>query len=1165
MRKLGVGLAVIGLSIPAFLHAMGLGEISVDSYLNQPLAAEIQLVSTSPAELDTLQVKIAPDKIFQQIGIERTSLLNKLNFEPVIKNGVPVIKVTSNTPITEPFLNFVIEVAWPKGRLLREYTVLLDPPVFRQKQAPAVTAPAAVAPQPKVVQSISEPTEPAKAVETVPPPAEPPAPAVTAPEDRMADIPLAETFPVTEDVPSRTVETLPEPEPAPVAESAPVADIPAAPVVETYEAATEYKVQRGDTLWKIADNYRPADVGVEQMMIGLLRENPKAFMGRNINRLKHGYILRIPDRSTLDGISRKQARAEVKKQHALWKEYRKQLAGAAVPQQAAVEEPQEKTPAATPEETAKEEPAREEVTQKDTQVAEQKAEEKKSELEIIVPKEGGAEGASAEKGMAVADAGKLTELEKEISLAREQIESQSRENEELRSRVSELEALLNDKDRMIQLKDEQLLEIQQKLSDVEKAAAAPEPAAAEPEVSKPAEVPTPAEEAEEKKPAPETTAPPSDELMPRIPLDAPEVVVAETGVSEAEAEKEKEEIAAATEEIAAAVQEPPAEEAAPEPATKPEESVEPSAEAAQTAALDPAMEETKPGFFRDLLQNPNLLMGTGFGALLLAGLGWLFARRKSSAELEIPAMATAAEAPDFSDEIAAAKEEVADAGKAMGGMLDIEDEAEIPSEAKLKDEADELIESAFESTETGLVDEDVSISDTAAEESAAEEEVTDKSADEALDFDIEPHDPEKGAEVIETAFGRTGDIPEEELRAATSPDDSAGFADVIAEEFPESDEVLAEADVYLAYGLNEQAIDLLKPALLDHPTRADYRSKLLEALYAMEDKEAFLEEAAELKIQLGDAAASSTAWERVVAMGKDIAPESDLFATAAGSVSLDEITHKKPEDVDIDLGAEDFSTSDLLDDEMKETVIRGEGTAQFDAPDANVSEIAFQDTQAIDPDDMEFALAGLDLEGEDPESAETVMMDDRTMHGLQLDDAPGNVNEAPGDATNEFQFDAADLDNLDADFDLDTDASQEVKVAADEPAADDFPATEVISRQEEEEADVDEDKTELDEDVLSASMEMTQVIDVDPDTTGEIDMTDIDLTKDTLALDMLDEGEGEIPLLSGDDEIDTKLDLAKAYLDMGDEEGAKDALEEVLSAGSEEQKSEAQKLLKQLG
>ena len=112
---------------------------------------------------------------------------------------------------------------------------------------------------------------------------------------------------------------------------------------------------------------------------------------------------------------------------------------------------------------------------------------------------------------------------------------------------------------------------------------------------------------------------------------------------------------------------------------------------------------------------------------------------------------------------------------------------------------------------------------------------------------------------------------------------------------------------------------------------------------------------------------------------------------------------------------------------------------------------------------------------------------------------------------------------------------------------------------------MDEDKTELDEDVLSASMEMTQVIDVDPDTTGEIDMTDIDLTKDTLALDMLDEGEGEIPLLSGDDEIDTKLDLAKAYLDMGDEEGAKDALEEVLSAGSEEQKSEAQKLLKQLG
>ena len=507
----------------------------------------------------------------------------------------------------------------------------------------------------------------------------------------------------------------------------------------------------------------------------------------------------------------------------------------------------------------------------------------------------------------------------------------------------------------------------------------------------------------------------------------------------------------------------------------------------------------------------------------------------------------------------------------MLDFTDSDDETEFLNEAEAKDDLDDLIETAFESNEVAeeAVEEEADVAD---EDIAGEIEPV---------AELEPRDEMKGSEIIGSAFGRSEDLVEDELEPLSLGEEAgdeidisvaAGtgdFKDIIAEEFPESDEVLAEADVYLAYGLNEQAVDLLKPALLEQPARADYRGKLLEALYAMEDKQAFLDEATELKVQLGDSISSSSVWERVAAMGKDVAPESDLFDIAESSgVSLEDIAPKKPDSIDIDLGSDDFNESDLLDDEMKETVVRGEGTAQFDAPGADVSEIAFQDTQAIDPADMGLALEGLDIMDDDPDSAETVMLDDRTMHGLELGSLGGDANAAPSDATNEFKFDASDLDNLDTDLELDTDISQEIEAASDKSnieVDDGFAKTEVLSRQEQVEIESDEEQTEIDEDALSASMEMTQVIDVDADATSETDMTDLDLTKDTLAMDMLDEGEGEIPLLSGEDEIDTKLDLAKAYLDMGDEEGAKDALDEVMSTGSEQQKTEAQRLLNQLG
>ena len=127
--------------------ALGLGEIRLDSALNAPMRAQIELLSATPEELENLQVGLASQETFERYGLDRPYYLQDLRFE-IVKSGSSegnYIRVSSTTPITEPFLTFLVEAMWSRGRLLREYTVLLDPPTFAPPPAeetrPAVTAP----------------------------------------------------------------------------------------------------------------------------------------------------------------------------------------------------------------------------------------------------------------------------------------------------------------------------------------------------------------------------------------------------------------------------------------------------------------------------------------------------------------------------------------------------------------------------------------------------------------------------------------------------------------------------------------------------------------------------------------------------------------------------------------------------------------------------------------------------------------------------------------------------------------------------------------------------------------------------------------------------------------------------------------------------------------
>ncbi len=277
-----ISLAIVFL-LSSEVWAIGLGDIQLDSALNEPLRAEITLLSATPDELDNLDVTLASSETFDRYGIDRPFYLLEIDFKVVRGADGAVVQVRSRTPMTEPFLTFLVEATWPSGRLLREYTVLLDPPTYAPpavQQAPAVTAPSRAAPADT------------GRIERQPPAAQPPAPSATPAPSRPPS------------QPSR---------PAEVPSSTPVEDRP----YDT-SAGGEYVVQRNDTLWGIASRIRPdSRLTMNQTMLAIYEANPEAF-GGNINLLRAGAALRLPSAEEMYRISSGTAFSEVKRQNEAW-------------------------------------------------------------------------------------------------------------------------------------------------------------------------------------------------------------------------------------------------------------------------------------------------------------------------------------------------------------------------------------------------------------------------------------------------------------------------------------------------------------------------------------------------------------------------------------------------------------------------------------------------------------------------------------------------------------------------------------------------------------------------------------------------------------------------------------------------------------------------------
>jgi pilus assembly protein FimV len=259
-RKLLLVLAIIAL--PGLAHALGLGKLQLNSALNQPFDARIELVSASADELDSLNVGLADSEAFRRARIDRPFILGKLKFV-VVENesGADYIQISSRDALREPFLNFLLEANWSSGRLYREYTVLLDPPLY-------------------------DPTSSSRSSDYS-----------SAPSSSDENYYIADT-----DADSGS-------ESSSMASSSVYSD-------------SEYGPTSGsDTLWSIATQVRPdSAVSVQQMMLALLRTNPDAFAEGNINGLKRGQILNIPSRDEIDSVSSEDALADVKLQNSSWQQ-----------------------------------------------------------------------------------------------------------------------------------------------------------------------------------------------------------------------------------------------------------------------------------------------------------------------------------------------------------------------------------------------------------------------------------------------------------------------------------------------------------------------------------------------------------------------------------------------------------------------------------------------------------------------------------------------------------------------------------------------------------------------------------------------------------------------------------------------------------------------------
>jgi len=604
--------AVVSLILPSLAWAAGLGKLSVLSQLGQPLRAEIEIVSLQKGEGDTLGARLAPGEVFRQANIDLNAALMSVKFAVQRRpSGQYVMILTSGQPINEPFIDVLVELNWANGRLVREYTFLLDPPEYagppKLKPLQAAQLPAAELSEPVALAPPAEPIAPASLPEPVPA-----APGASAEPITPAQLASAETGAPAQEAAGESasptpaqVQVLPAEvnpaEPVPVQVDAALA-APPAKLVQEFGISDIYEVVRGDTLSKIAIRNRVEGVSLQQMLVALFRANQEVFVANNMNRLRAGKIISIPDKDAAAAVAAADARRIVSAQYADFNEYRRRL-GIAVASTRASQGGRQASGQISASREEKPIPSKEPP---------------KDELRL-------SRADDAKRGAKAAGTAAADDLAAKDNALREAQE-----------RIALLEKNLQDMQKLAQIKSQTGAQLQQQAEAAKAASAAKatEPAKLAPAAK--AQAPKAPEPAKAAPKAPETAKAPEPAKAP-LAAKAPEATRAPEPAKVPEAAKPPE--PAKAPEAAKA----PETVKAPEPAKAPESAAKPPeppktevAKAAPKAAAKggPAPPPIDASFVDELLDNPLALGGAGVSVLLLVGYAAYAWRRKRNSQFE---------------------------------------------------------------------------------------------------------------------------------------------------------------------------------------------------------------------------------------------------------------------------------------------------------------------------------------------------------------------------------------------------------------------------------------------------------------------------------------------------------------------------------------------------
>ena len=1055
LRKLGFGLTAVAMMAPGVAAALGVGEYQLNSYLNQPLDMDVSLHEVGDLSAEEILVNLAPQSEFDAAGVDRSYFLNRLAFSVELQERDKAqLHISTDQPVREPYLNFLVEFLWPTGRLMREYTVLLDPPSFADS---AVTA----------APTISRVPQPVTRSEPTPAPAPAPAPTPTSQPDST---------------------------PEPAIESEPQ-QVQSAPAVADSGPRSRYTVRSSDTMWQIALNNRPSNsVSVQQMLVAIQEMNPDAFINNNVNLVREGTVLRIPNEQEVRNISTRSAIVEVADQNRQWRDMLEKR-GIQTPQRAQIDG------------------SRQVADSDDEPEAPTRGEVKLVAPESTAGVDDGDSTGSDEQGSA-----NTAVLENELAIRDESLDRLDRENSELKSRLSDLEAQNSTSEELLQLRNDQITQLQEELRQLreEQGVASPDN---DPLMEEPAE--------------PELSADADDAAGDD---EAKESIAAADGIQEDDTQAAGDDVA---------VLESSDEEAAEQGGVTDAGDAEGSQSAADSAgdkevAADSAVKPVEP---------------------------------VSKPEPVAPAQPPVAQSGGIVDLIMENLLYIA------LGLLAILLLIALLLRGKKKDDNDDLDGPLFD-------------------------DVDDQQDDE---------------------FGLN--LDDDNAPTVAAVDDDADDAAPVQGQGGSQDP-LEDVEVYVAYGRYPQAVDFLRNEINKSPERADLKVRLLELLKEMGDDAAFQQQATTYAgtgadvdaaiARLGGATAPAAAQDDdelslddlEMGLSSDLGNESPSAPTIeAEAPSLEPESTDELADFDFELDSaeadnedatvmlnadsetstssanaqdDDFSLDfDSEDDAAKEPQMSdadkqsmsadsllelddvGSATLEDDTEfgDLNLDEMnaEFDDLSAEPAADEELDLSLDDLDLSDETGSAPQSLEDDTLSDLDID---LELDEAEKSLSGSTQAEES-LDDITA---LDLDAPQEdatpvadTQIDADEVAAADDGSLEDLLGDDDQTLSFDAPEA-ADADVSDAQPQ-DDAVSIEPTVApaAPVDETPAPSSADVLA------DEDDFDFLGETDENATKLDLAKAYIDMGDNEGAKDILNEVISEGNDQQQSEARELLSQVG